>query len=81
MKNEFLTGSTLIVLIATLAAASYEIGRREGVNSVKKPDCWHSAENTPELIWNDDFESFPGVGELVRIERDDEDVIYLGPAE
>ena len=81
MKNEFLTGSTLIVLIATLAAASYEIGRREGVNSVKILDCVHSNENVPELIWNDDFESFPGVGELVRIERDDEDVIYLGPAE
>jgi len=81
MKNEFLTGSTLIVLIVALAAASYEIGRREGVRSVKMPECQHMIDKTPELIWNDDFESFPGEGELVRIERDDEDAIYLGPAE
>jgi hypothetical protein len=81
MKNEFLTAAILVTLITGLAAISFEMGRMEGVRSVKTPECQHMIDKTPELIWNDDFESFPGVGELVRIERDDEDVIYLGPAE
>ena len=70
------------MIIATgLFALGLMLGYDQGVQSVKLPECRHVIDKTPELIWNDDFESFPGEGELIRVEIDEEDTIYLGPAE
>ena len=37
------------------------------------------ADNSPVIIWNDDTESIPADGELVRIEMTQNDTIYIGP--
>ena len=81
MKKEIIKAAAVMALMTGLVAASLEIGYREGVKSVKLPTCQHVIDKTPELIWNDDFESFPAVGELLRVEIDEEDTIYLGPAD
>jgi hypothetical protein len=79
MKKEIAQVSVIIVLMTGLVAGCVKIGYDEGVRSVKLPTCQHVLDKTPELIWNDDFETFPGEGELIRVELDDEDTIYLGP--
>lgn len=37
------------------------------------------ADMGPVIIWNDDSESIPTDGELVRIEMTQNDTIYIGP--
>ena len=81
MKREIIQVSVIMVLMTGLVAGCIKIGYDAGVQSVKLPECRHVIDKTPELIWNDDFESFPGEGELVRITVDNEDEIYLGPVE
>ena len=81
MKEEIIKVVAVVGLITGIVCVSYQIGRDEGVKSVKVPTCQHVIDKTPELIWNDDFESFPAEGGLIRVEIDEEDTIYLGPAE
>jgi hypothetical protein len=66
----------IVAFAAGLFALGLYLGYVEGTNQI---DCQHKLDKTPELIWNDDFETFPGEGELIRVELDDEDTIYLGP--
>lgn len=68
----------IMVLAPTVFALGLYLGYDEGKKQVQ---CQHRIDKTPELIWNDDFETFPGEGDLIRIELDDEDKIYLGPVE
>ena len=37
------------------------------------------ADNSPVIIWNDDTESIPADGELIRLEMTENDTIYIGP--
>jgi hypothetical protein len=68
----------IMVAMTGLFALGLYLGYDEG-----KTDrmCQHRIDKTPELIWNDDFESFPGEGDTIVIQKDDEDRIYLGPVE
>jgi len=66
----------IMVAMTGLFALGLYLGYTEGTSQI---DCQHKLDKTPELIWNDDFESFPGEGDLIRVELDDEDTIYLGP--
>ena len=38
----------------------------------------YEADPSPVIIWNDDTESIPADGELVRIEMTQNDTIYIG---
>jgi hypothetical protein len=71
-----------LVAAMIIATGLFALGLMLGYDTGKTDACdHHPIDRTPELIWNDDFESFPGEGELIRIEKDDEEVIYLGPVE
>lgn len=37
--------------------------------------------NEIEFIWNDDEESIPADGSIIRIEHTDENTVYIGPIE
>lgn len=37
------------------------------------------ADPSPVIIWNDDTESIPADGELIRLEMTQNDTIYIGP--
>lgn len=39
------------------------------------------AENNTEFVWNDDEESIPADGSLVKVEYSEGNTIYLGPNE
>ena len=39
------------------------------------------AENNTEFVWNDDEESIPADGSLVKVEFSEGNTIYLGPNE
>jgi hypothetical protein len=39
----------------------------------------YEADPSPVIIWNDDTESIPQDGELVRLEMTQNDTIYIGP--
>jgi hypothetical protein len=39
----------------------------------------YEADPSPVIIWNDDTESIPADGELVRLEMTQNDTIYIGP--
>jgi len=36
-------------------------------------------DDTPTVMWNDDWESIPMAGELVEVEVITQDTIYIGP--
>ena len=45
-------------------------------------DDIHKPENNNiQFIWNDDEESIPADGSLIRLEFTDENNVYIGPAE
>ena len=45
-------------------------------------DDIHRLENNNiQFIWNDDEESIPADGSLIRLEFTDENNVYIGPAE
>ena len=45
-------------------------------------DDIHSPENNNiQFIWNDDEESIPADGSLIKLEFTDENNVYIGPAE
>lgn len=51
------------------------------VNVLQMQNDLEQAENTTEFVWNDDEESIPVDGSLVKIEGSEGNTIYLGPNE
>jgi len=74
MKNKVLEITAFLIAITGLVVGGIGIGIGIGKDSV---DCQHRIDSTPELIWNDDFESFPAEGGLIKVVKDSEDTIYL----
>jgi gas vesicle protein len=76
MKNmrieDVLTGSCIGLVIGVVIGA---IVLRTSTNELRELE----ADNSPVIIWNDDTESIPTDGELVRIEMTQNDTIYIGP--
>jgi hypothetical protein len=76
MKNmrieDVLTGSCMGLVIGVVIGA---IVLRTSTNELRELE----ADNSPVIIWNDDTESIPTDGELVRIEMTQNDTIYIGP--
>ena len=76
MKNmrieDVLTGSCMGLVIGVVIGA---IVLRTSTNELRELE----ADNSPVIIWNDDTESIPADGELVRIEMTQNDTIYIGP--
>jgi gas vesicle protein len=76
MKNmrieDVLTGSCIGLVIGTVIGA---IILRTSTNEMRDME----ADNSPVIIWNDDSESIPADGELVRLEMTQNDTIYIGP--
>lgn len=68
MKNKKIT-----IVFAVLVATSFFAGR-ESVKEVLRP-----YEYGPVIIWNDDPESIPMDNELVRLEMQVNDTVYIGP--
>lgn len=44
-------------------------------------DIYRPENNNIQFIWNDDEESIPADGSLIRLEFTDENNVYIGPAE
>ena len=44
-------------------------------------DIHRPENNSIQFIWNDDEESIPADGSLIRLEFTDENNVYIGPAE
>ena len=44
-------------------------------------DIHRPENNNIQFIWNDDKESIPADGSLIRLEFTDENNVYIGPAE
>ncbi len=76
MKNtrieDVLTGSCIGLAIGTVIGV---IVLRTSTNELRELE----ADNSPVIIWNDDTESIPQDGELVRLEMTQNDTIYIGP--
>ena len=76
MKNmrieDVLTGSCMGLVIGVVIGA---IVLRTSTNELRELE----ADNSPVIIWNDDTESIPTDGELIRIEMTQNDTIYIGP--
>ena len=68
MKNKVIT-----LVFAGFVIASFFAGR-ESVKELERP-----YEYGPVIIWNDDPESIPMDGELVRLEMQVNDTVYIGP--
>ena len=68
MKNKKIT-----IVFAVLVVTSFFAGR-ESVKEVLRP-----YEYGPVIIWNDDPESIPMDNELVRLEMQVNDTVYIGP--
>ena len=68
---------TFAGLFVAFGLTMFYIGVQAGKS---ERNCQHKVDKTPEIVWNDDFESFPSEGELIRVEKDCEDTIYIGPA-
>lgn len=64
---------TFAGLFVAFGLTMFYIGTQAGKSERK-------VDKTPEIVWNDDFESFPSEGELIRVEKNCEDTIYIGPA-
>lgn len=69
MKNKVIT-LIIGVFIGIIGSGYYNAWT---TNTVQNDD------DTPVMIWNDDWESIPGPGELVEVEIVDKDTIYFGP--
>lgn len=74
MKDKIIETTVFLIAITGLLVGGIGIGINIGKESV---NCQHVIDSTPELIWNDDFESFPAEGGLIRVVKDNEDTIYL----
>ena len=76
MKNmrieDVLTGSCIGLVIGVVIGA---IMLRTSTNELRELE----ADNSPVIIWNDDTESIPADGELIRLEMTENDTIYIGP--
>jgi hypothetical protein len=70
--EDVLTGSCMGLVIGVVIGA---IVLRTSTNELRELE----ADNSPVIIWNDDSESIPADGELVRIEMTQNDTIYIGP--
>jgi hypothetical protein len=66
---------TIVYLFVCVLFSVYIVS--ELYNNNKQPYPIHSDE--PVIIWNDDHESIPMDGSLVRIEMTVNDTIYLSP--
>ena len=69
MKNKIIT-LTVGMFIGILGSGYYHAWTK---NEVKYID------DTPTMMWNDDWESIPAPGELVEVELVTMDTIYFGP--
>lgn len=72
--------STLIIL---LCYATYIVGSMAilEVAQAKRQADAELPNNGIIFVWNDDEESIPKDGSLIRIEFTDENTVYIGPAE
>jgi hypothetical protein len=70
--EDVLTGSCIGLVIGVVIGA---VMLRASTNELRDLE----ADNSPVIIWNDDTESIPADGELVRLEMTQNDTIYIGP--
>ena len=70
--EDVLTGSCIGLVIGVVIGA---IMLRTSTNELRELE----ADNSPVIIWNDDTESIPADGELIRLEMTENDTIYIGP--
>ena len=70
--EDVLTGSCIGLVIGVVIGA---VMLRTSTNELRDLE----ADNSPVIIWNDDTESIPQDGELVRLEMTQNDTIYIGP--
>lgn len=68
MKNK-----KIIIVFAAFVVTSFFAGRESAKENLRP------YEYGPVIIWNDDPESIPMDGELVRLEMQVNDTIYIGP--
>ena len=70
--------------IITLTALSFFGGVMVAIacsNYYNAQEALKQAENNTEFVWNDDEESIPADGSLVKVEFSEGNTIYLGPNE
>ena len=70
--EDVLTGSCIGLVIGVVIGA---VMLRTSTNELRDLED----DNSPVIIWNDDTESIPQDGELVRLEMTQNDTIYIGP--
>jgi hypothetical protein len=70
--DQLFIGATIGLLLGTGIALSvlYETTSKQHE---------YETDLSPVIIWNDDTESIPQDGELVRLEMTENDTIYIGP--
>lgn len=70
--DQLFMGAVIGLLCGTLisTAVLYE-------TTVKQVE--YEDDPSPVIIWNDDTESIPADGELIRLEMTQNDTIYIGP--
>jgi hypothetical protein len=64
-----------VVFLAGVLAGALTVALGEA----SKNDEIKYYDDTPVMIWNDDWESIPAPGELVEVEEVTMDTIYFGP--
>lgn len=66
------------VTIAYLVGVIVGISIMGICNSLRQNDI-KTYDDTPVMMWNDDWESIPAPGQLVEVEEVTMDTIYFGP--
>jgi len=77
MKKEVIEAAVFVIALTGLLAGGIGIGVNIGKS--EQIAC-EQPKNTgiPVIIWNDDEESMPNDGELVKIQETVNDTIYIG---
>lgn len=70
---------TIVYLFVCVLFSVYIVSELVNNNNITNNKPYPIQADEPVIIWNDDFESIPPDGSLVRIEMTVNDTIYLSP--
>lgn len=71
------------IILTVMSILSYNLGVSDAEikQEILETHIENGNDNSIKFVWNDDEESIPKDGSLIRIEMTDENTVYLQPVE